>query len=105
MSPREARRLAKEGPFEEGFDPPHTTIHVGTIRGGTILNIIPERCEFTMEWRTIPGDDAARHVERMKQFVADDHRAGDARCECQAPASTSRCSPRCRGCRSTPATR
>jgi acetylornithine deacetylase len=67
----EARRLAKEGPFEEGFDPPHTTIHVGTIRGGTILNIIPERCEFTMEWRTIPGDEAARHVERMKQFVAD----------------------------------
>ena len=67
----EARRLAKEGLFEEGFDPPHTTIHVGTIRGGTILNIIPERCEFTMEWRTIPGDDAARHVERMKQFVAD----------------------------------
>jgi acetylornithine deacetylase len=67
----EARRLAKEGPFEEGFDPPHTTIHVGTIRGGTILNIIPERCEFTMEWRTIPGDDAARHVERMKQFAAD----------------------------------
>jgi acetylornithine deacetylase len=67
----EARRLAKEGPFEEGFDPPHTTIHIGTIRGGTILNIIPELCEFTMEWRTIPGDDAARHVQRMKQFVAD----------------------------------
>jgi acetylornithine deacetylase len=67
----EARRLAKEGPFEEGFDPPHTTIHAGTIRGGTILNVIPELCEFTMEWRPIPGDDAARHVERMKQFVAD----------------------------------
>ena len=52
----EARRLAREGPFEDGFDPPHTTIHVGTIQGGTILNIIPERCEFIMEWRTIPGD-------------------------------------------------
>ena len=37
---------------------------------GTILNIIPERCEFLMEWRTIPGDDAARHVERMWEFVA-----------------------------------
>ena len=48
----EARRLANEGPFEDGFDPPHTTIHVGTIEGGTILNIIPERCEFIMEWRT-----------------------------------------------------
>jgi acetylornithine deacetylase len=67
----EARRLAKEGPFEEGFDPPHTTIHVGTVQGGTILNIIPERCEFVMEWRNIPGDDATRHVERMRQFVAD----------------------------------
>jgi acetylornithine deacetylase len=65
----EARRLAKEGPFEDGFDPPHTTIHVGTIQGGTILNIIPERCEFIMEWRTIPGDDATTHLERMRQFV------------------------------------
>jgi acetylornithine deacetylase len=62
--------LANEGPFEAGFDPPHTTIHVGTIQGGTILNIIPERCEFIMEWRTIPGDDAARHVGRMRDFVA-----------------------------------
>ena len=67
----EARRLAKEGLFEDGFDPPHTTIHVGTIQGGTILNIIPERCEFIMEWRTIPGDDAMRHVERLLRFVAD----------------------------------
>ena len=66
----EARRLAKEGPFEDGFDPPHTTIHVGTIRGGTILNIIPERCEFVMEWRGIPGDEPMRHVERLRQFVA-----------------------------------
>ena len=30
---REARRLAAEGPFEDGFDPPHTTIHVGTVAG------------------------------------------------------------------------
>lgn len=65
----EARRLPKEGPFADGFDPPHTTIHVGTIQGGTILNIIPERCEFIMEWRTIPNDDATWHLERMRQFV------------------------------------
>ena len=67
----EARRLAKEGPFEDGFDPPHTTIHVGTIQGGTILNIIPERCEFIMEWRNIPADDPMQHMERMRRFVAD----------------------------------
>src|SRR6185437_2550073 len=57
---REEERLAAEGPFEEGFDPPHTTIHVGTVQGGSILNIIPERAEFVMEWRTIPADDFFR---------------------------------------------
>lgn len=66
----EARRLAKEGPFVEGFEPPHTTIHVGTVQGGTILNIIPEHAEFVMEWRNVPGDDAERHVEQMRAFVA-----------------------------------
>jgi acetylornithine deacetylase len=66
----EARRLAQQGPFEDGFDPPHTTIHVGTIRGGTILNIIPEDAEFVMEWRHIPGDDPRAHLRRYQDFVA-----------------------------------
>lgn len=66
----EARRFPVEGPFEDGFDPPHTTIHVGTMQGGTILNIIPEHAEFIMEWRQIPGDDPLRHAERLKAFVA-----------------------------------
>lgn len=66
----EARRFPAEGPFEDGFDPPHTTIHVGTMQGGTILNIIPEHAEFIMEWRQIPGDDPLLHVERLKAFVA-----------------------------------
>lgn len=66
----EARRFAAEGPFEDGFDPPHTTIHVGTVQGGTILNIIPERAEFVMEWRNIPADDCQREVERLRAHVA-----------------------------------
>ena len=68
---REARRLRAEGPFEEGFDPPHTTIHVGTVEGGTILNIIPEHAAFTMEWRPIPGDSPHRHADRMQAFIAE----------------------------------
>src|SRR5579863_614657 len=66
----EARRFAQEGPFEDGFDPPHTTIHVGTIQGGSILNIIPEHAEFIMEWRPIPSDNGMREVERLKAYVA-----------------------------------
>ena len=66
----EARRFAAEGPFEDGFDPPHTTTHVGTVQGGTILNIIAERAEFVMEWRNIPADDCDREVERLKAHIA-----------------------------------
>jgi acetylornithine deacetylase len=66
---REARRLQAEGPFEDGFDPNHTTIHVGTVTGGTILNIIPEYAAFTMEWRFIPGDSPHRHAERMQAWI------------------------------------
>ncbi len=66
----EARRFAAVGPFEDGFDPPHTTIHVGTVQGGTILNIIPERAEFVMEWRVIPEDDPVREMEKLKAHVA-----------------------------------
>lgn len=66
----EARRLAAEGPFEAGFEPPHTTIHVGTVQGGTILNIIPEHAEFTMEWRYVPADPPAPRMQRMRAHFA-----------------------------------
>jgi acetylornithine deacetylase len=66
----DSRRLAKEGPFVDAFDPPHTTTQVGTVQGGSILNIIPESAEFSMEWRNVPGDDAERHLDRLKAFVA-----------------------------------
>ncbi len=68
---QEARRFAEQGPFEDGFDPPHTTIHVGTMQGGSILNIIPEHASFAMEWRPIPGDNPYREVERLKKYVAE----------------------------------
>ncbi len=65
----EQRRIMAQGPFAPGFDPPHTTVHVGTMAGGAILNIIPEHAEFTMEWRVIPGDSAHAAKERLHQHV------------------------------------
>ena len=66
----EQRRLAAEGRREAGFEPPHSTIHTGLIEGGSILNIIPERAVFEMEWRTIPGDDAEAELGRLRTHVA-----------------------------------
>ena len=67
----EQRRLAAEGRREAGFEPPHSTIHTGLIEGGSILNIIPERAVFEMEWRTIPGDDAEAELRRLQAYVAE----------------------------------
>ncbi len=66
----EARRSATKGPFEDGFDPPHTTIHVGRIEGGTVLNIIPERATFLVEWRTIPADDGPARAAALRAHLA-----------------------------------
>ncbi len=65
----EGRRLEREGRREAGFEPEHSTIHVGLIEGGSILNIIPERATFEMEWRTIPGDDAAAELDRLRAHL------------------------------------
>ncbi len=66
----EQRRIAAEGPFMPGFDPPHTTVHVGLLSGGTVLNIIPENARFRMESRVVPGDDAHAVVARLQSHVA-----------------------------------
>uniref|UniRef100_A0A7S4M6R0 Peptidase M20 dimerisation domain-containing protein n=1 Tax=Vannella robusta TaxID=1487602 RepID=A0A7S4M6R0_9EUKA len=47
----------KEGPFDEQFDPPYTSIHCGVIHGGEACNIVPKHCMFKAEWRYIPADD------------------------------------------------
>lgn len=35
----------------------HATINVGTIHGGSQPNIVPDRCEISIDRRTIPGED------------------------------------------------
>ena len=66
----EQRRLARSGRREAGFEPEHSTIHVGLVEGGSILNIIPDRAAFEMEWRTIPGDNAFAELDALKAHVA-----------------------------------
>jgi acetylornithine deacetylase len=66
----EQRRFGVEGPFVPGFDPPYTTVHVGMLSGGTILNIIPELAKFRMEWRVVPGDDVQAALGRLRKHVA-----------------------------------
>ena len=52
-----ATELAEHTNIDTGFEPHHSTIHVGIIRGGTAINIISRHCEFQWDIRCIPNDD------------------------------------------------
>jgi len=52
-----ANAHAARGPFDQAFDPPHTTLQTGLMRGGTAVNIVPNHCHFDFEQRCLPGDD------------------------------------------------
>ncbi len=52
-----ALRTANAGQRDTAFDPPYTTIHVGSLHGGTALNFVPDRATLEFEIRYIPGTD------------------------------------------------
>jgi acetylornithine deacetylase len=66
---RMARRKRDEGPFDRAFVPPYTTVHTGTIHGGTALNIVPRDCEFAFEFRYLPGEDAEALLAEVKRYA------------------------------------
>lgn len=65
----EARRGARP---DSGFDPPHTTLSVGTIAGGTAVNIIARECSFEWDMRSLTDEDAAVLKGRLDRFIAAD---------------------------------
>ena len=64
-----AEEMATRKASDSGFEPPCTTIQVGTVRGGTVQNIVPLDCTFTWEYRLLPGSDAREIEERFERFA------------------------------------
>ncbi|HEY2376515.1 MAG TPA: ArgE/DapE family deacylase [Gemmatimonadaceae bacterium] len=46
------------------------SLHASTIDGGTGLSTYPDRCHFTIERRTIPGESTAAVMEEIEQAFA-----------------------------------
>ena len=65
-------RFAAEGPFDREFDIPFTTVHVGTIHGGTALNIVPKDCSFDFEFRHLPVHDPRALFAEFEKFIRTD---------------------------------
>ena len=63
------RRFEAEGPLDPQYDIPFSTTHVGTIHGGTALNIVPEHCSFEFEFRIIAGIDHQPFEDELRAHV------------------------------------
>ncbi len=66
----QADQFRAEGPFDKDFDVPFTTLQTGTIQGGIALNTVPAQCEFSFEYRNLPGVDNAPILARIQDFAA-----------------------------------
>ncbi len=51
------------------YDIPHTTVHTGTIAGGTALNIVPKDCFFQFEFRYIEEDNPDEIENGIKKYI------------------------------------
>ena len=59
-------RLRHHGTQDHHYEVPWTTIHVGTIEGGTALNIIPRECRFQFEIRNLQGDEPSDLLQEIR---------------------------------------
>lgn len=53
------------------FDPPYTTVGIGRIDGGTVVNIVPRDCRLSWELRPLPGVDAEAIYVRAQAKAAE----------------------------------
>ncbi|MBB4192321.1 acetylornithine deacetylase [Rhizobium aethiopicum] len=64
----EAERLT-QGPFDPVFEPPYSSLQVGTLKGGQAVNIIPDSCEAEFEARAISGIDPATLLAPLRAMA------------------------------------
>jgi len=58
------------GARDMAYGIPYTTVHLGTLSGGTALNIVPDRAEMVFEYRHLAADNAADILARIEAAAA-----------------------------------
>jgi acetylornithine deacetylase len=61
--------FARAGDPSGRFEPAYSTVHVGTIAGGTARNILAKDCKFHWEFRGLPGVPLRAALERFEARV------------------------------------
>ncbi|EJZ18735.1 acetylornithine deacetylase (plasmid) [Rhizobium sp. Pop5] len=56
-----------QGPFDDAFEPPYSSLQAGTICGGQAVNVIPDLCTLEVEARAISGVDPLSLLARVRE--------------------------------------
>ncbi len=67
-----ADHFKAQGPYDDLYDVPFTTVTTNLIKGGIAVNTIPELCEFSYEFRNLPGMSPESIQSQVDQYVRDD---------------------------------
>jgi acetylornithine deacetylase len=65
-------QLAIEARENSPFDPPYSTINVGTFHGGTARNVIAGHCVIDWELRPIPDEDGRAILAEIDRFAREE---------------------------------
>ncbi len=68
MDARTAENKANADP-DSPFDPPYTSLHCGTIKGGSAHNITAAECEFVTDIRLLPEESGPEWIARYREFI------------------------------------
>jgi len=57
--------------LDQSYTVPYSTFHVGNIKGGTALNIVPRECTFEFEIRNLPQQDLEALAHDIRHYASD----------------------------------
>ena len=63
-----ASELEQQPPEDSPYDPPHTTISVGSMHGGVAHNIVAGECVIQWEMRPVVRADATRTLDAIAEY-------------------------------------
>ena len=62
--------IATDGIKDYDYDIPYTTLHVGKISGGIVLNIVPNKSTVDFEIRNLTEDDPNKILNELKNKIS-----------------------------------
>ncbi|KLD79676.1 acetylornithine deacetylase [Xanthomonas hyacinthi] len=64
-----ADRLASTPATGNGFEPPHTTVTIGLVKGGTAPNILARECAFVWDIRSASPNEARAVYDEVRAYA------------------------------------